>query len=153
MISHWQIEAAIRWEAEAGRKLDATDAFTSVQGILPFSQRQMQEAIVTLSPRERIITLAQRNSTKFWVTQAIHRAFKYKEAALPDSFKFWTRHVRAGQSVADGEIPEYGLRALMNGNDFEEGDEWEVALDRVDLFSRTIYVKPIRLLDRIHNTS
>jgi hypothetical protein len=112
----------------------------------------MQESIVTLSPRERIISMTKRNSTQFWVTQAILRAFKYKEASLPDSFKFWTRSVRVDQNLALGDIPEYGLKALMNGNGFEEGDEWEVALERVDLFSRSIYVKPIRLLDRVYKT-
>jgi hypothetical protein len=148
MIAHWQIEAAIRWEARFGRTFDATKG----PSVLPFSQRQMQESIVTLSPRERIISMTKRNSTQFWVTQAILRAFKYKEAPLPDSFKFWTRSVRVDQNLALGDIPEYGLKALMNGNGFEEGDEWEVALERVDLFSRSIYVKPIRLLDRVYKT-
>ena len=145
MIAHWQIEAAVRWETQSGRKFDGTQA--SSYKALPFSQRQMQESIVTLSPRERIITLAKRHSTRFWVAQAIHRALKYKEAALPDSFKFWARRVRPGR-YALGDIPEYGLQAVLSG-DYKEGDEWEVALDRVDLFTRLIYVKPIRLLDRV----
>jgi hypothetical protein len=148
MIAHWQIEAAVRWEARTGRKFDATEP--STQKILPFSQRQMQDSIVTLSPRERIITLAKRHSTRYWVAQAILRAFKYKEAPLPESFKFWARRIRPGR-YALGDIPEYGLQALMNG-DYEEGDEWEVTLDRVDLFSRYIYVKPVRLLDRVTDT-
>jgi hypothetical protein len=148
MIAHWQIEAAVRWEARSGRKFDATEP--STQKILPFSQRQMQDSIVTLSPRERIITLAKRHSTRYWVAQAILRAFKYKEAPLPESFKFWARRIRPGR-YALGDIPEYGLQALMNG-DYEEGDEWEVTLDRVDLFSRYIYVKPVRLLDRVTDT-
>jgi hypothetical protein len=148
MIAHWQIEAAVRWEARSGRKFNATEP--STQKILPFSQRQMQDSIVTLSPRERIITLAKRHSTRYWVAQAILRAFKYKEAPLPESFKFWARRIRPGR-YALGDIPEYGLQALMNG-DYEEGDEWEVTLDRVDLFSRYIYVKPVRLLDRVTDT-
>jgi hypothetical protein len=148
MIAHWQMEAALRWEAGSGKKFDATQV--STRGILPFSQRQMQEAVVTLSPRERIISLTKRNSTQFWVAQAILRAFKYKEAPLPDSFKFWARRVHSGRE-AIGDIPEYGLKATMRG-DCEEGDEWEVALDRVDLFARLIHVKPIRLLHRITNS-
>jgi hypothetical protein len=145
MIAHWQIEAALRWEAQNGRKFKLAPGSKS---ILPFSQSQMQESIVTLSPRERIITQTKRNSTRFWVTQAILRAFQYKEAELPKIFTFWTRSVKAGAGLVEGEIPEYGLKVFMNSYDCEEGDEWEVALERVDLFLRTIWVKPIRLLDR-----
>ncbi|CAN9223647.1 unnamed protein product [Alternaria alternata] len=145
MIAHWQIEAALRWEAQNGRKFKLAPGSKS---ILPFSQSQMQESIVTLSPRERIITQTKRNSTRFWVTQAILRAFQYKEAELPKTFTFWTRSVKVGAGLVEGEIPEYGLKVFMNSYDCEEGDEWEVALERVDLFLRTIWVKPIRLLDR-----
>ncbi|KAG9194320.1 hypothetical protein G6011_04355 [Alternaria panax] len=150
MIAHWQIEAAVRWEAQTGQKFKLVPDSKS---ILPFSQRQMQESILTLSPRERIISMAKRNSTQFWVMQAIFRAFKHKQGELPDTFRFWTRGMQLKRGLVYGDIPEYGLRAFMNTYDCEEGDEWEVALERVDLFSRLIYVKPIRLLNRTHKAT
>ncbi|KAF1944956.1 RNB-domain-containing protein [Clathrospora elynae] len=153
MIAHWQIEAAIRYEARSGKKLDANELSTTSPSILPFSQRQMQESIVTLSPRERIIAHTQRESSHFWSTMAILRASKYKEAPLPDVFKFWVRFVNHGSVAAwrgsIGHLPEYGLKAVMSEEaSVREGDEWEVQLDRVDVFMRSIYVKPVRLLSR-----
>ncbi|KAL1798219.1 hypothetical protein ACET3X_002256 [Alternaria dauci] len=145
MIAHWQIEAALRWEAQNGKKLNMA---RGPKHILPFSQRQMQESIITLSPREKIISQTKRNSTQFWIAQAIYRAFRYKEAELPDTFRFETRLANKEAGFVQGEIPEYALKVFMNSYDCEAGDEWEVALERVDLFSRIIWVKPIRLLDR-----
>jgi hypothetical protein len=48
-----------------------------------------------------------------------------------------------------GYIPEFGLRvALRDIDDAQMGDEWEVALDSVDLFNGRVLVKPLRLLSR-----
>jgi hypothetical protein len=158
MIAHWQIEAAIRYEARSGKKFDATQTFTSSRSVLPFSQRQMQESIVTLSPRERIIATTKRDSTQFWSAQAFLRASKYNEAKLPDVFRYWIRAVQDGPKAlwrgSIGELPEYGLKAAMAlTDDVQEGDEWEVMLDRVDIFVRTIWVKPVRRVSRVEVAS
>jgi hypothetical protein len=157
MIAHWQIEAAIRYEARSGKKFDATETSTSPRSILPFSQRQMQESIVTLSPRERIISTTKRDSTLFWAAQAFLRASQYKEATLPDVFRYWVRlslgrGVNAVWNGTVGELPEYGLKATMEPHaDVKEGDEWEVMLDGVDVYTRTIFVKPVRRLSRVED--
>jgi hypothetical protein len=152
MMSHWQIEAAIRYEARTGKKLNAAEVDTSESG-LPFSQRQMQDSIVTLQPKEVIIRQTKRNSVKYWTALAFMRAFHYKEAELPATFRCWVSHVhmdsRPLMGGAVGQIPEYGLQVtMMNEVDAREGDEWEVAIDTVDLFRAQIYVKPVRLLHR-----
>ncbi|KAF2996267.1 hypothetical protein E8E13_004668 [Curvularia kusanoi] len=153
MLAHWQIEAAIRHEAETGKKFNGADS-GSQRGILPFTQRQISESIVTLSPREKLIATTQRNAVNHWVSQAFMRALHYGEATLPATFKCWIRYVdetatRGSRPMAVGLMPEYGLRvAFRDIDDAQLGDEWEVALDSVDLFNARIYVKPVRLLRR-----
>jgi hypothetical protein len=152
MIAHWQIEGAIRYEARSGKKYNAAEITNGMRGILPFSQRQMQESIITLSPRERIIASTKGNSSRYWSTLALLRAFHYNEAPLPDVFRFWVRNppTEVGiHSNAQGLLPDYGYPACFaDKTEAQLGDEWEVRLERVDIFLRQIYVKPIRLLRR-----
>lgn len=153
MIAHWQIEAAIRYEAKTGKKFDAAKLTTASQSILPFSQRQIQESIVTLSPRERIINLTKQSSAQFWTNMAFLRAFHHKEALLPKVFKFWVRKV--SEDVVEswrgalGLLPELGIKAkMLDQETVQVGDVWEVKLDSVDMFSGNFYVTPLRLLTR-----
>ncbi|USP76229.1 mitochondrial protein cyt-4 [Curvularia clavata] len=125
MIAHWQIEAAVRYEAQTGKQFNAANGIASSR-VLPFSPQQLQESIVTLTPRERIITTAKRDSTLFWASLAFLRAFKYKEAPLPDVFRFQVRQVREGRDSL-GYLGEYGFVATMlQYEDVRDGDEWEV---------------------------
>jgi hypothetical protein len=153
MIAHWQIEAVLRYEAQSGNKFNVAEFTNGRRGVLPFSLQQMQESIVTLSPRERIIASTKRASSRFWSALALVRAHYYKEAPLPDVFRFWVRSqpndLNPFSRGAQGFLPDYGYPATLNDTpEVQMGDEWEVQLDRVDLFSRIIFVKPIRLLRR-----
>lgn len=148
MIAHWQIEAAVRYEAQTGKQFNASEGVASSRGVLPFSPQQLQESIVTLTPRERIISTAKRDSTLFWASLAFLRAFKYKEALLPEVFTFHVRQVREGRDSL-GNLGDYGFVATMlQYEDVREGDEWEVVLERVDIFARCVFVRPVRLLHR-----
>ncbi|KAL1643164.1 3'-5' RNA exonuclease complex component [Didymella pomorum] len=154
MIAHWQIEAVMRYEQRTGEKFDAAK-LSGQRNILPFTQRQISESIITLSPREKLIATTQRNAVNHWVSQAFLRAFHYGEAELPSTFKCWIRYIDLGgnrpgfKPMAAGLMPEFGLRvAIRDVEDAQLGDEWEVALDSVDLFNGRIYVKPVRLLRR-----
>ncbi|KAF3039770.1 hypothetical protein E8E12_008408 [Didymella heteroderae] len=154
MIAHWQIEAALRYEQRTGKKFNAAQ-LSGQRGMLPFTQRQIQESIITLSPREKLIAITQRNAVNHWVAQSFHRAFHYGEGELPATFKCWIRYIDLGgnrpgvKPMAAGLIPGFGLRvAIRDIEDAQLGDEWEVVLDSVDLFNARIYVKPVRLLKR-----
>ena len=152
MIAHWQIEAAIRYEAETGKKYNGAEPNLQ-RGVLPFTQSHISESIVTLAPREKLIAATQRDAANHWVTQAISRALYYGEATLPATVKCWIRFVYPATSTSSakamGLIPEFGLRVAMRDiDDAQLGDEWEVALDSVDLFSGRVYVKALRLLSR-----
>jgi hypothetical protein len=156
MIAHWQIEAALRYEAQSGNKFNAAEVTNGTRGVLPFTQQQMQESIVTLSPRERIIASTMRASSRFWSILALARAHYYKEAPLPDVFRFWVRqkpnNLNPFARGAQGFLPDYGYPATFTeAPEVEVGDEWEVRLDRVDLFARVVLVKPVRLLHREEN--
>jgi hypothetical protein len=152
MIAHWQIEAAIRYEAETGKKYNGAESNLQ-RGVLPFTQHNISESIVTLAPREKLIAATQKAVVSHWITQAFSRALHYGEATLPATLRCWIRFVYsaapATRGNAMGLIPEFGLRvALRDVDDAQLGDEWEVALDSVDLFDGRVYVKPLRLLSR-----
>ena len=159
MISHWQIEAALRYEARNGHKLNAKILAESPRPILPFSQRQMQESIITLSPREKLIQSAQNRSTEFWVVQAFMRAFHYNEAPLPDTFVGRIRLAGGGAASLEAStectLEGYSVKATMLLRDthwdhdvFETGDRWEVKLDHIDVFRGQIYARPIKRISR-----
>jgi hypothetical protein len=154
MIAHWQIEAAIRHEAKTGKSASSSKLLAGgSRGVLPFTQRQMQESIVTLSPRERIIASTKNASVQYWSLLALHRAFYYKEAPLPELFRLWVRVVpvrmRTMSKSASGILPDYGFQAFFQDlTEAQIGDEWEVQLQRIDIFYRQIIVKPVRLVSR-----
>jgi hypothetical protein len=151
MIAHWQIEAALRYEARTGNKFDANAITTADRPVLPFSREQMQESIMTLSPREKIIAGTKRQSVQFWVVLAFMRAFYYKEATLPKTFKIWVRDVQEGSRVAPGLLSDYSIKCnilRVPGQELEVGDEWEAKIYSVDVYQRSIFMEPIRLLQR-----
>ncbi|KAF2265514.1 RNB-domain-containing protein [Lojkania enalia] len=152
MIAHWQIEAALRHEARFGAKLNLADSASTSPTIIPFSHQQIRDAIITLSPRERIIQSTKEYSTKFWASQALFRAFHNKEAPLPDTFKVWIRHVQEfDNDFALGYLADYCLVVWVKklpGFDFQIGDEIEAKLEVVNVFSRVIVVRPVGFLER-----
>lgn len=155
MIAHWQIEAAIRYEARSGEKLNAADLSTVSRRVLPFTHRQMQESIVTLSPRERIIRNTKQMSVRFWTLMALTRALYYREAQLPEVFTFLVigdpneTPSPSREPAAPGELPGFGTRAVMYGApDARVGDIWEVQLQRINVYLGRVDVKPVRLVHR-----
>jgi len=153
MMAHWQIEAASRHEARTGRKFYSMPSGSSKHSHLPFSHRQVQEAIVTLSPREKLIMRTQRATDQMWISQAFMRAFYYKEAPLPDTFTAWVSfvegvHEQEAVMVLDPYHVSVKVDNGAHGKSFKIGDKWQVRLRHVDLYNRLIYVEPIRLLHR-----
>ncbi|KAJ4300016.1 3'-5' RNA exonuclease complex component [Kalmusia sp. IMI 367209] len=150
MIAHWQIEAAIRFEARTGQKLNAKLLMDAPRAILPFSQRQMQESIITLSPREKLISSTKKLSTDFWVLQAFMRAFYYKEAALPDTFNMRVKWIY-DHGRATGFLEDWATRVSLIPNpglQYQTGDRWEVKIREIDVFKLDIRVEPIRMIGR-----
>ncbi|KAF2707993.1 RNB-domain-containing protein [Pleomassaria siparia CBS 279.74] len=148
MIAHWQIEAALKYEARTKQKLNAD----IVSEILPFSKEQMQESIIALSPREKIISKTKADSVKFWTAQALMRAFYFKEAHLPDTMTVWIRDLKPESPTIPGLLSEYSIPIAMtrpeDGSEVKRGDKWEAKIGSIDVFYRIITMRPIRLLER-----
>ncbi|KAM3420397.1 hypothetical protein BST61_g3672 [Cercospora zeina] len=89
MILHWQIEAALRYEATAGQSLvvgddDKTDHDRS---FLPFNDQILETVMLGLQPRETMITRAKRYSTDYWISMLLFRMHHFKEGGagpVPD---------------------------------------------------------------------
>ncbi|KAJ4352130.1 3'-5' RNA exonuclease complex component [Didymosphaeria variabile] len=150
MIAHWQIEAALRFEARTGQKLDARALAGSPRPILPFSHRQMQESIITLSPRERIIRRAKTHSSEFWAVQAFIRAFYYQEAPLPETFIV---RVKRPDPItgSKGFFEGYGMNVILSNSpvgEYQVGDRWEAKINYIDPFKSHIHVDAVRLIHR-----
>lgn len=155
MIAHWQIEAALRYEARTGDQFNykhlSSKMESSPHPILPFSQYQMQESIVTLSPREKIISATKQYASHFWAVMAFMRAFYFKEAPLPDTFRVWVKHIDKHHKFAECHLIDYNLRVdLVKESDsqYQQGDEWEARIQYISPFHKAIRMEPVRLLSR-----
>lgn len=155
MIAHWQMEAALRYEARTGQKFDFDRETAFPRPSLPFTAHQMQESIVTLSPREQIIQSLHNLSQHHWAVMAFARAFYYKEGQLPDTFSVGVVNNAGRKNVkkeyARGMLIDYEVKVsirLSPESDIRTGDEWECKIRHINIFDREIIVEPIRLLNR-----
>jgi len=161
MILHWQIEAALREEARTGKSLvspPGDSLFSDTQpdrSFLPFSTPVLQSIMLGLQPREQMITRAKFMSENFWVAMLMFRAHHFGEAKLP--FETCYAYITAQPWYQGGNVPvileELNTAASMAtpGAGLPEpmaGDRWECTIEQVDVFSRTVRLKPFRLADR-----
>lgn len=158
MLVHWQIESALRKEAELGRSLVDVPPAEVGASWLAFTPNEVETLITRLAPRERLISKTKRQSQSFWLTQLFFRAFYYGEAALPASFEVVVfgkpdeRLLRVPvlwQDYSfdlDMDIPS--LRGIMD--EVRIGDRWEVRITSVDCFNRRVKTEPLRLVSREH---
>ncbi|KAI5367200.1 putative ribonuclease II/R, nucleic acid-binding protein [Septoria linicola] len=81
MILHWQIEAALKHEAETGQSMivNPDDKTKHDRSFLPFSTPVLDTIMLGLQPRETMITRAKRYSNDFWATMLLFRMFHHKE--------------------------------------------------------------------------
>ncbi|KAF2748515.1 RNB-domain-containing protein [Sporormia fimetaria CBS 119925] len=152
MVAHWQIEAALRYEAEMGRRFLLEEGASTQTQVLPFTAAQMQESLITFSAREKIINNANRDAAQHWSVLAFMRAHHYKEAKLPDTFKVWVRAIyKTDTKVALAAMTDYDAPVWLvnrDGLDMKAGDEWEASIISCDVFGRKIFMEPQRLLFR-----
>ena len=166
MIVHWQIEAALREEAKLGRSLTPADTSHNAS-FLPFSANVLETIMLGLQPREVLITRSKTYARVFWMHILLFRAHHFGECELP--FAATTaEHVAAGkpllQVLLHARMPELlyvtGVVTMLNisaqmahplrfGLEAPVlGDTWEVEVEYVDVYRRTMITRPIRLVDR-----
>lgn len=151
MLLHWQIEAALRAEAQAGGQLD----FDKTQNSLPFSTGALNLIAKGLQPRESMIRRATTYAEEHWQATVFFRAFNYKECELPATMHAYVHMQPSSQRKEFAVIiKEFSLGAtLRQPDDFglgeaKPGDTWECEIEDVDVFMRRILFKPVRLVDR-----
>ena len=151
LLTHWQIEAAIRHEAAVGASLIAS----ADESYLPFSRAQVEEYVGGVSHREQKIELARTMSIRHWICQAIFRAFYFKEAVLPETFEVTTTFGRLRRGWFPGILKSFNVNVQMKDSPvvardggWKTGDVWEAKLLEVDTYFRTLEMEPIRLIER-----
>lgn len=150
MYTHWQIEAALRYEARTGKSLvDSTD-----DSYLPFDRNAVRDYTSTALQHERKLRNASSASNRHWMVQALFRAYYFKEAPLPDTFEV-TALMRY-KNVPQGWLNGWDTRVIMTvlsqaaheADGVQSGDLWETKICEIDPYHKTINMEPIRLIRR-----
>ncbi|KAL5045042.1 hypothetical protein BDW71DRAFT_90154 [Aspergillus fruticulosus] len=85
LLAHYQIEAALRFEHENGRRLDASNPDDAK--ILPFSHEAVEEHISRSRWKKNRLRAIDHGSKQFWACMLLFRAFYFAECALPETFE------------------------------------------------------------------
>ncbi|KKK20240.1 hypothetical protein ARAM_003213 [Aspergillus rambellii] len=117
LLVHQQIEAALRFEQETGRRLDATSPDGSV---LPFSQEDIEDYISSSQWKRNRLRSCDRYSKQFWACMLLFRAFYFAECELPEKFQcllhkpyLQTSTVGNSGRVFSGVISSLGVRCQL----------------------------------------
>ena len=151
LFSHWQIDAAVRYEAISGTSLigNTEDHF------LPFSRAETKELLKAHDLRTERCSMVKLKSRLHWTAQWFYRAYCHGEAPIPETLSAVIVMANTAGRTCVGTIKELGLGCLLVDNattraekGFEDGDTWEVRVKKVDTYMATILVEPIRLLEK-----
>ena len=155
LLAHWQIEAALRHEAQIGRPLvnnrGGSDRF------LPYSYSQIEGMIPRISERERVISRAKYMSQRHWVLLLLFRAHYFKEAPLPDTYEIfiYNKGRISEEGKYSGVLTELGMDVEMAENPLthshggvELGDRWETKIQNIDIYLRSCTMEPVRLIEK-----
>lgn len=155
LLTHWQIEAAIRRECATGRSLIGKNNHSDGT-YLPFSFSRVQ----ALGPRalyyERLIKSIGKRAERHWISQLLFRAFYFNEATLPSTFNVRMVHRHSihrtnhfGWPIEMGFLCEVEENEAMKheGGPFED-DVWEARITEIDCFYGRVFMEAIRLVSR-----
>ena len=147
LLLHWQVHAALREEARLGHDLKNN----TKEDFLPFSKVELDRIISHLDARERMIKQGNRDSIRHWLCHFLIRAWQFKEAPLPPTFKFVASE-DVTYSSTWGKLDFFDAPAKLEGSekfdieDVKAGDLLEVELEDINVYLRSITVKAIRRL-------
>ncbi|KAL8853601.1 MAG: hypothetical protein Q9221_001587 [Calogaya cf. arnoldii] len=158
MLVHWQIQAALRHEAQHGQEalIGSTD-----DSYLPFSRTEMDALLATITAQEQSYKGALLWSNTHWIMQLLHRAFEYKQAPLPSVFDVQVTIERAMLKQATGEsmgsVKQLsGFQTDLLENEVSSrhgglrlGDRWQARIERVETYRGRLRMVPIRLTERL----
>jgi hypothetical protein len=116
-MAHYQIEAALRFEHQHGRPIDAeTD-----HSVLPFTREAVEEYISQSRWKRNRIRGVDQASKQFWACMLLFRAFYFGECELPKTFECivhrpFNQTLLAGaqfDNVHMGQITSLGVRCSI----------------------------------------
>ncbi|CEJ55034.1 hypothetical protein PMG11_01313 [Penicillium brasilianum] len=130
VIAHYQIEAALRFEHEHGRRFDALtdipeETFETESQLsepitsspLPYSHLDLDNHIDYSQPLLARLRAISAYSTQHWACMLLFRAFYFAECALPESFPVVLRSMRMGSEVEgtvySGIITNLGVNCVI----------------------------------------
>ena len=151
LYTHWQIEAALRYEAKTGTSLLGSRD----NSYLPFSWAEVEECANTSIYREMRIRQLTAYSNNHWVVQALFRAFYFKEAPLPETFIVKVKFLESrcqGFKVYMQWLTRDVFMVVKDATgqavDCQEGDLWETRIKSIDTYFDRIVVEPVQLVER-----
>lgn len=151
LYTHWQIEAALRHEAETSTSLVNTN--NDDDSYLPFSRQAVEEYVSTAMYSQRKIAFAKLAATRHWIVQALHRAFYFGEAPLPKTFQ--VNVTGRAHGWANGMMKWLGVKVMLpqspeakREGGWRTGDVWETRIELVDPYHVSISMVAVRLLER-----
>ncbi|KAI1148629.1 hypothetical protein F4825DRAFT_454258 [Nemania diffusa] len=157
LIVHWQIEAALLEESSLGRKLKKGGKMPGDDlSFLPFDRERLNRMLPMLRLREKQArTLTNIDGADQWILQALVRAWRFKEASLPETFKLTVTHLTSKRIL--GQLNWFERRAMLKHEDLNDvalalnvrlGDVFEVRLTDVNVYTKRIFVEALRVLEK-----
>ncbi|KAI6250526.1 Mitochondrial protein cyt-4 [Erysiphe necator] len=150
MVVHWQINAAIKQEAESNQTLVVGKG----QNYLPFSKSWINSILPHMTRLERWAKYYENCSIQEWKCQFLLRSWKYSQSKLPSPLVFLAkRTVLGSRNSVFGELTCIAMKALMeipgfmDFKDIKEGDLFEVEIIDLNIHSQKVTLKAIRKLN------
>lgn len=150
LLSHWQIDAALRREAETGQSL-VGNKDTS---FLPYDQHDIDDIINVLSARQALQREYAASEKKHWRFQFFARAVLLGDVELPRPLICNVQ--KTGALFTRGMLPLYGMPCFLepwahapDGTSPRPGQMWEVEIDSLNFEKQMLNVSPIRRFERV----
>ncbi len=151
MITHYQIEAALRWEADHGKSL--IGAKPDDLDFLPFSKEAVEELLPKQEEAEYMARTSQRRSMKQYAVQALHRAWAFGDTdkELPKSWR--ARVVLVKENGVRIGIEDLGMTGDMDLPDdvdlldVKVGDIFEAEIIKVNPYRGNVVMNGLRRIE------
>lgn len=154
MLAHYQVEAALRYERQHGRKFDAEQE----PSFLPFPRDKVDSVIERsrwLRPR---MMQCESASNQFWACQLLFRAFYFNECELPETFPCVVHQPLSHVTLAQSDHMEgyvaynlpFGVRCQLfvppSFGEVEMLDVVEAKIIAVDMAREVVFMEAVRLV-------
>ncbi|KAL4948245.1 hypothetical protein BDW69DRAFT_176870 [Aspergillus filifer] len=111
LIAHYQIEAALRFEHEHNRRINASSEPDA--SVLPFTHESVEEYISRSRWKRTRLQNIDRGSKQYWACMLLFRAFYFAECELPETFECLL-HKSYSQTVLAGATHDNGYMGVIN---------------------------------------